>query len=287
MARKKDDGFLPSLELNKLTYVSYFNRLKALTISRFEWVNLPPSIDERFLELTLFEDGKAIFFKDDVLGYLSLQCMASGEMNVYRVPTTRRAYATTGYQKELNEDNSVIIYNDVLRNNSLLDCEFYSLKMYEIERTLDINMKAQKTPVLILCDENQRLVMENLYMKYEGNQPFIFGDKNLDIKNIQALKTDAPFVSDKLQQLKNNFWNEALTNMGITNVNTEKKERLLNVEVQEGNSNVIAQRNIWLNARKQACKQINEMFNLNIDVKFRVNEVSESGEVYNTSEDNL
>lgn len=256
--------------LNNRTYLQYYNRLLELAINMYEWKNLPDTVDERFLELTLFSDGMAVFFQDDGgLGYLCLQCMIGGELDVYRIPIDRTAYATNGYQMRLNNQNSVIIFNNYTHTNSMLDIEMYARRLYEIERTIDINVKAQKTPVLIRATENQRLTMKNLYMQYDGNEPFIFGDKQLDMDGIKVLKTDAPYVSDKLNILKRQIWNEALTYLGIENSNTEKRERLVSDEITSNLGGVVAQRFCRLNARRKAAEQINKMFGLNIQVDFR------------------
>lgn len=256
--------------LNNRTYLQYYNRLLELAINMYEWKNLPDTVDERFLELTLFSDGMAVFFQDDGgLGYLCLQCMIGGELDVYRIPIDRTAYATNGYQMCLNNQNSVIIFNNYTHTNSMLDIEMYARRLYEIERTIDVNVKAQKTPLVIRATENQRLTMKNLYMHYDGNEPFIFGDKNLDMDGIKVLKTDSPYVADKLNILKRQIWNEALTYLGIENSNTEKKERLVSDEVTTNLGGVEAQRFCRLNARRRAAKAINEMFGLNISVDFR------------------
>ncbi len=255
--------------LNNRTYLQYYYRLLELAINMYEWKNLPPSVDERFLELTLFSDGMAVFFRDEVLGELCLQCMIGGQLDVYRIPIERTAYATNGYQARLDETNSVIIFNNYTHTNSMLDIEMYARRLYEIERTIDVNVKAQKTPLIIRATENQRLTIKNLYMQYDGNEPFIFGDKNLDMDGIKVLKTDAPYVADKLNILKRQIWNEALTYLGIENSNTEKKERLVSDEVTTNLGGVEAQRFCRLNARRQAAKKINEMFGLNISVDFR------------------
>lgn len=255
--------------LNNRTYLQYYNRLLELAINMYEWKNLPPSIDERFLELTLFSDGMAVYFRDEILGDLCLQCMIGGNLDVYRIPIRRTAYATNGYQAELDNTNSVIIFNNYTHTNSMLDVEMYARRLYEIERTIDVNVKAQKTPLVIRATENQRLTLKNMYMQYDGNEPFIFGDKNLDMDGIKVLKTDAPYVADKLNILKRQIWNEALTYLGIENSNTEKKERLVSDEVTTNLGGVEAQRFCRLNARRQAAKAINEMFGLNISVDFR------------------
>lgn len=255
--------------LNNSTYQFYYLRLKELAMNVFEWVNLPDTIDERFLELTLFEDGQAVFFRDEVLGYLTLQVAAGGRLNVYRIPTEREAITVTNYHAQLNENNSVLIYNNYLHTNENPHIDMYALRLYEITRAIDVNIKQQKTPLIIRCAESQRLSMKNLYMQYDGNEPFIFGDKSLDLDGVKVLNTNAPFIADKLQVLKRQIWNEALTYIGIENANSEKRERLVTDEVTSNLGGVYAQRLTRLNARKQACKQINDMFGLDIDVKFR------------------
>lgn len=260
-----------SAELNVRTFEDYHSRLKELALNVFEWKNLPPTVDERFLELTLYDYGFCLYFDDDIIGNLALTCAIGGKLDVYRIPTYRRAYAQNGYHKQLSSKNSVLIFNNYLHTPTALTIELYAKRLYEIERSIDVNVKAQKTPTLILSSEQQRLTMQNLYMQYDGNEPFIFGDKNMDIEGVKALKTDAPFVADKLQILKHQIWNEALTFCGIENSNSDKKERLVSDEVGGNYGNIEAQRNVMLNARRQAVEKINRMFGTNIEVNFRSN----------------
>lgn len=254
---------------NQRTYLQYVNRLTELSISMFDWQNLPDTIDARFLELALFNDGMAVFFKDEVMGYLGLQVMIGGALDVYRIPITRTAFAQNGYQMKLDQSNSVIIFNNMLHTNSILDVQEMSKRLYEIQRTIDVNVIQQKTPKIITCTENQRLVMKNLYAQYIGNEPFIFGDKNLDLSGIKTFDTTSPYVADKLYDLKTQYWNEALTYLGISNVNTVKKERMITDEVQRNLGGTIASRYSRLFMRQQACEQINKMFGLNISVDYR------------------
>ena len=269
MGRKRDLQFCESAYMNNRTYLQYYNRLTELAISMFEWQNLPETVDQRFLEMCLFSDGMCVFFEDEVLGYLGLRCMIGGRLNVYQIPTDRKAYATNGYQKELDGTNSVIIFNNYLHTNSMLDVEMFSKRLYNLDRAIDVNANAQKTPVLIQCDESQRLTMKNLYKQYEGNEPFIFGSKGLDANGLKVLQTGAPYVADKLYELKTQIWNEALTYLGISNINVVKKERMITDEVTRNQGGTVASRYSRLESRRQACEQINEMFGLDIWVEYR------------------
>ena len=270
MKKKKNQSFHNTLMANGATYVQYYNRLMELSMSMFEWKNLPDTVDERYLELGLFSSGCMVFFKDDVIGELALNMTYQGGFDIYGEPTRRRAYSRYNqFQTTLDKDNSVIIWNNMLRTNSALDVQMFAYRLYNLDRIVDINANAQKTPVLITCDEKQKLTMKNLYMQYEGNYPVIFGDSNLDIKSLSVLKTDAPFVSDKIYDLKVKIWNEALTYLGISNINTTKKERMITDEVIRNQGGTIASRYSRLESRRRAVKKINKMFGLNITVDYR------------------
>lgn len=269
MSRRKDRQFWESAIMNNSTFRQYYNRLVELSISMFEWKNLPDSVDPRFLELTLFTDGQAVFFEDEVMGFLALQNAMGGGFDVYRIPTNRRAYAANGYQKQLDENDSVIIYNNYLHTNSMLDVQMFAKRLYNLDRAIDVNANAQKTPILLLCDDSERLTLENMYMQYDGNKPVIKGVKGLNPNAFTVLKTDAPFVADKLYQLKTQIWNEALTYLGISNINITKKERLITDEVTRNQGGTIASRYSRLQARREACKKINEMFGLDIWCDYR------------------
>lgn len=270
MKKKKNQSFHNTLMANGATYVQYYNRLMELSMSMFEWKNLPDTVDERYLELGLFSSGCMVFFKDDVIGELALNMTYQGGFDIYGEPTRRRAYSRYNqFQTTLDKDSSVIIWNNMLRTNSALDVQMFAYRLYNLDRIVDINANAQKTPVLITCDEKQKLTMKNLYMQYEGNYPVIFGDSNLDIKSLSVLKTDAPFVSDKIYDLKVKIWNEALTYLGISNINTTKKERMITDEVIRNQGGTIASRYSRLESRRRAVKKINKMFGLNITVDYR------------------
>lgn len=269
MSRRRRTEWDDSALKNNATYVHYFEQLEQLAISMFAWDNLPDTMDERFLELTLFKNGQAILFEDEVMGKLSLPVTTSGRWNVYNVPMQRRAYATNGYNKRLTDKDSVIVYNNMIRTNSVLTIKMYARKLYELDRIIDVNSRAQKTPVLLTGTEQQQLTLKNTYMAYDGNQPVIYGDKNLDLNSLKVLKTDAPYISDKIYTLKMQTWNEALTYLGISNMNMQKKERLISDEVIRNMGGTLANRYSRLNARRYAADKFNKMFGTDIHVDYR------------------
>lgn len=269
--RNKNNGlFGESAVMNNATYIQYFNRLVELSVSMFEWQGLPETVDPRYLELHLFQNGSMVYFRDEVMGDLCLDCIANGQFDVYGNPISRRAYSSYNqYQKTLNESDSVIIWNNYLRQPSVLDVKMFAKRLYNLDRIIDVNANAQKTPVLVQGTEKQRLTLVNLYKEFDGNAPFIFGDKNLDLNSLRAISTNAPYVADKLYQLKTQIWNEALTYLGISNLNIQKKERMITDEVQRNQGGTIASRYSRLEARREAVDKINRMFGTDISVDYR------------------
>lgn len=270
--KKKDNNFIKSAQMNVRSYGLYLDMITELAISMFDWRGLPPSVNVRYMELKLLTEGKVAFFKEDDLGddaFLALPFTSNGLIDLYGIPTARRAYGQNGYCKQLNNDDSVIIWNNYLYKNSINTIELFAQRLANLDRVIDVNTSAQRTPVLLQGSEEQRLTLQNLYQQYDGNMPFVFGDKSLSRDVLKCFKTDAPFIADSIYQLKVQYWNEMLTYLGISNVNVTKKERLVSDEVVRNQGGVLANRYSRLCMRQEACEKINRMFGLNCSVEFR------------------
>ena len=281
MRKKKIDTnnykFIDSALLNDATYMDYLDRFKKVALSIFEWVNLPKSMNARWLEMCLFYKGQASLLKDKEYGFINTNCCSNGYINIYGLPSelncysfeynsTRRLYSGLNPLKN-NEDQqyeeAVLVQNNYESIPTCGTLELYAYRLYEAQRTIDVNVKAQKTPVMIVVDESQRLLMENLYNAYDGNQPFIFGDKQqLDTDMLKSIQTNAPYVGDKLVEYEKEIWNEVLSFLGINNINIDKKERLITGEANANNEFVNLNLQSYLIPRQEACKKFNELFGL-------------------------
>lgn len=261
---------------NVNSFIKYRDQLMELGMTMIGWdfskidKEKRQFLNQRQIEFHEYYKGATIFFEDKELGaYLCLPVILGGEFDLDDVPKRRVAYAKNGYRKELDENNSVVIYNNYLRKPSCYTVNHYANRLADLENAIDVNCKAQKTPIAIICDENERLSMENLYAKYEGNYPFIFGEKDLNVKGVKAINTGAPFVADKMYQIKMQIWNEALTHLGISNISYQKKERLVSDEVIRNMGGTIASRYSRLETRRDAVNKIKDMFGIEIGVDFR------------------
>ena len=288
MARNKktkanNREFIDTAYVNDQTYYDYLYRLKKIATSIFEWVNLPSSMNSRYIEETLYYLGTAALLWDDNYGFINTKCASAGEINIYGLPTKVNCYSYgyqdmrmlyTGLNKTKDNKECIMVMNTWDRTPTCSTLELFALRLYEAERTCDVNIKAQKTPVMLVVNDTQRLTMKNLYSQYDGNEPFIFGDKDsLSADNLKAIKTDAPYIADKLMEYKKEIWNEALTFLGINNLSLEKKERLITDEASSNNEVININLQSYLVPRKEACKLFNEKFGLTgdkaIDVRVR------------------
>ena len=283
---KKKTNFDDSLVLNMRTYGQYLSILRQISVSMFEWKNTPPTIDSRYIEQALFYNAGAVYFNDEVMGNLALDVVCQGNFNVYGEPTRRIAYSKYNkYQKKLSDNDSIIIWNNMDRTPTYPIIELFSQRLYNLDRIIDVNSNAQKTPVLLKCDQKQRLTLLNAFKEMDGNSPVIFADNTFDENSIICLKTDAPYVCDKIYDLKTNIWNEALTYLGIPSANVMKKERLIKDEVLRGLGGTLANRYSRLSEREHAVEKINNMFGTGIEVNIR-DEIDEIGQI-NAGADNF
>lgn len=275
-----------AMAINNKTYIDYLDRLKLLAVSLFKWKGLDDVAGfgaSRFLELSLYENGRACFVKDESKGYLALKVNPMDKLNVYNLPVKVLAWSI-GYNKTYAFDDIVYIMNNELELPTANTLSLFAYRLYETERTIDVNLIAQKTPVLIEGDTKTILTLKNVYMQYSGNTPFIFGNKQFDISNkLNVLKTDAPYLVDKLELHKHEIWNEALTYLGIDNANTDKKERLITDEVESNNDLISYYLNCFYKTRKQACDLINARYKLNIEIELN----KEITNLLNISEDDI
>ena len=287
MARKirkvpPKDAFRDAILMNNQTYVDYLERMKKICLSMFEWQNLPDSMNARFLEMCLFYNGQAALLYSDEYGYINTMAADGGYINIYGLPTELNCYSyrfnerRSLYTVDVGEEKGkecILVMNNYERVPTTATISLFAYRLAEAQRTADVNIKAQRTPILLTTDQKQYFTLKKMYEEYDGNTPAIFADKNLISPDaLKAIKTDAPLILNDIMDYTREIWNEFLTFMGLQNL-SEKKERLISNEVDSNNELINMNLQALLIPRKEACKQFNEKYGLMgdkaIDVKVR------------------
>lgn len=276
------DAFRDAIVMNNQTYIDYLERMKKICLSMFEWVNLPPTCNARFLEMCLYYNGQGALLYSDELGYLNTMASDGGYINIYGLPTEVMCYSyrfnerRSLYTVDTGEEKGkecILVMNNYERIPTSASISLFAYRLAEAQRTVDVNIKSLRTPILITTDQKQYFTLKKMYEEYDGNTPAIFADKNLISPDaLKAIKTDAPVLLDDIMSYKREIWNEFLTTMGLQNL-SEKKERLISNEVDSNNEVINMNLQALLIPRKEACRQFNEKYGLMgdkaIDVKVR------------------
>lgn len=258
---------------NNMTFSYYYYKLMLVARSLFEWENLPNNMDERWIEKYLFTSGKCIFYKDPVMGYMVAGLAQQGGVNCYGDPTSvypvAENYVYNG-DKLVNGENCYVIRNNDLMLPNFPIIRHYAYKLCNIDRAIDTNVEAVKTPIIVRCSEKQKLSLKNAINQRKDNEPVIWSSDLSDINEmVDTLTTNAPIVFPQLQTQKHMILNEVFTDLGINNANMDKRERMVANEVEANNEQVKACEDVMLKSRQQACKEINRIFGTNISVKRR------------------
>lgn len=275
------DAFRDALIMNDQTYIDYLERMKKICLSMFEW-KLPESMNARFIEQCLYYQGQAAFLYDNDYGYLNTMASDGGYINIYGLPTEIMCYSYRFNQRrslytvdvgEEKDKECILVLNNYDRVPTSYTISLFCYRLAEAQRTIDTNVKAHRTPLIITTDQKQYFTLKKMYEEYDGNTPAIFADKNLFTPDaLKSIKTDAPMIIKDIMDYKREIWNEFLTFMGISNL-SEKRERLISNEVDSNNELINLNLQALLTPRKEACKQFNEKYGLMgekaIDVKVR------------------
>lgn len=259
---------------NNITFSYYYYKLMLIVNNLFEWEGLPNNMESRWIENYLFSDGQCVFFKDPVMGFMVAGIAQDGGVNCYNDPTTLTPvavnYVYSGNEPLTNGENCFLIRNNALRLPEFAVVRYYAFKLSNIDRAIDVNIEANKTPIIVKCSDRQRLSLKQAINQRKDNEPVIWTDDKSDINGmVETMSLNPPMVFKDLQVQKHMIINEFFTDIGVNNANMDKRERMVANEVEANNEQVKACEDVLLRSREEACKQINRIFGLNISVKRR------------------
>jgi hypothetical protein len=261
------------------SYVDIYNDLLELYMSVFKWSNLPPNVSERYLEETLMNSNKVIFYRQKNLDadgenkdLICLKASMIGMGNVYGDPVRVMAIAKNGFTEILNSpEDGVIIYDNKTRLVPIMRLKTFALRIASMELTIDVNISQQKTPRIWSTTEDEVFSLKNFISQVDNFEERVLVDKGINVDGTtSAILMPAPFVADKVRIEKQKVKSEAMTFSGIESNASEKKERLIADEVKASGGEADSKLNARFRERQKAVEQINEMFGL--DVKVELND---------------
>lgn len=283
----------------------YYEWLQRIAYQLYEW-EVPKEIPKTLIECYLHEYGQVAFYDDPLYGKIMVQGASTGVGN-YNYPTgyvsNDKYYADVTFplyyygriqDKNMGAmiSNQIGLYNTKFNYASLSIFQIYAEQLAFIKQVSDLNLNTQKTPIVMVIDDTMRTQqVEELYTQYDGNNPVIFTRRILDESGnpklggqmkdmITTLKTDAPFLLDKLETQKQKVWDEAMSSLGLMNTVQYKKERMTKSESEANQEQVFAVQNSMLQARLEGCELVNKALGWDISVKPSTQNIETEGGTY-------
>lgn len=261
--------------LNNATYDDYAARFYEIATSIFEWQNLPDSCDARYLERCLYFNGQAALLKTEKYGFINTKAAANGDLNIYGLPTSINCYSYSfnevrnvyngTIEGKTDTDEAILVLNNTQRTPTFTSMRLFALRLTEVERTIDTNIKRLKLPYILTGSKQQELTLKNIFRSIDNNEPALVVDKNnLNLKDLGAIELKVPVLANELMLYKKEIVNEALTVLGVNNL-SEKRERLISDETNTNNEMINYNLMSFLATRQLAAKQFNEKYGLTGD----------------------
>jgi hypothetical protein len=261
----------------------YWNQLRGKCIARFTWEGLPNGIDPRFIENTLMDNGFAIFYYDTF--FEMFMCMPATQTSILDIqdnPTAFRVTRNGIYSREVKASECVVIWGNQTRIPDTQVVRIYSERLATVDRTIEIDLLNERNPMIVACSNDQRHTIANVMSKIYDGEPVVWGTENLSMENLAQTIGVFPLnqnagtgavSSIKHMESKTRIWGEALTMLGIMNIDSDKRERMVVAEAGANTGQVLASREQFMKPRELACEQINTMFpGLNVSCTWAIDD---------------
>lgn len=246
---------------NLNTYSNNYFALSLIAQNRFKWESSIIKPFERlseYIEYLLYYYGQCLIAKDGK-SWIILRCTPLGKPDDTGLPTKFQTYTWNG------EKAKIYNYSDVIwiKNNAYcIPTSFwiwkYCDRIAHIERVMDINIDAQKTPYIIETTPEMQFSVKNLFKKIKEMSEVIFTNSAAGgiREKVKVLDLNAPYLVDKLYAQKQNEFNDALNFIGINTID-EKRERLITGEAEIAEDLTEKFTNLFESPRRNAVKQFN------------------------------
>lgn len=244
--------------------------------SVFEW-SMPDSWDKNYFLYVLYVIGYIGIIDTDLFGVIP-QHGGLGGYNVFYQPRymlINNPLFKQTYKPVIGEDCVCLrLEPDYCGIYDLVD--YYGDLMALCAESAGGNLLNSKLSFIFAADN--KAVAESfkkLFDQIASGEPAAFADKNLfdDEGNLRVTMFNQDvggnFIADRLLDTMRTIRCQFLTDIGIPNANTDKKERLITDEVNANNFETRAKCSVWLDELQKGCRAVQDMFGVDLSVDWR------------------
>ena len=255
---------------NSTTFMYYVRALFRKAMSIYNFKNVPETWDYDYMVSVLLSQG-FITITDTPLGVIPLRCGVSG-INVYNHPTTVIIANPVIGNLERTIDDDCALVKISYDYRGILDIVYkYASMLADCDSSISVNLMNSKVTFIAMCTSKQQAAsMKLMYDEITKGSPAVFvkGDQ-INAEQIFYNHVKENFIAGEVQILKRKIMSEFLTEIGVNNANTDKKERLTDNEVEANDSEIQLNAGYWLENMREGFDKANKMYGLNIQVELK------------------
>ena len=261
---------------NERLQIEYRNWCLKKLFGAFEFGGVPDTWDYDYMLENLFMYGY-LAITDTSIGVIPLRCGVTG-INVFDHPTTAIfANPVLGnFERNLYGDNPatdcalVKLQYDFMGAMPIINR--YAALLALCDNSISVNLRNSKVAFIgFVSSKQQAATVEKMYSDIDRGKPAVYvkrGD-GITSEDIYYNHVKETYIANDVQLLKQSIKNDILTEVGLNNANTDKRERLIVDEVNANNDEVQANVQHWLDNIREGLRRANSLFGLDLSVKLR------------------
>lgn len=234
------------------------------------------------IERALMYSGMCAIFRNNNGKVVALPCVMQ-KLNQYGRPSTVMAYRFA-YQEHPDVENPklepmtqnlvvgkdcALILNNSNRTSSMLMVQPYITRLSKIWKEHGNNLSMSRVFAMVsgLSETIEALTNKYEKMLESGILCVPATDVEMMTKQFQKFDLNVEYRGEQYQKDWDETWAKMLTALGLNNVGTEKRERLLVDEISANNEVLTIIRNSTYKYREAGIKQANKLFGTNLKIK--------------------
>lgn len=253
--------------LNNTSVLYYTQQLIKKLFGVFEIQGAPDGWDLNYMKERIFLDGR-LCVTDTAMGVLPLQTGVAG-INVFNHPTTCViANPVLGSFERLIDTDCALVLLQYDYGNAWPMINRYAALLASCDGSIAVNLINSRVAAIFGAENKKEAESYKLmYDQITEGKPGVFIGEAMAKKLSERLmynRVKESYVADQIENLKHQIMDDFLSDLGVENANTDKRERLITNEVESNYQEIRAGAEHWLDNINEGFTKANSLYNLNL-----------------------
>ena len=253
--------------LNNTSVLYYTQQLIKKLFGVFEIQGAPDGWDINYMKERIFLDGR-LCVTDTAMGVLPLQTGVAG-INVFNHPTMCViANPVLGSFERLIDTDCALVLLQYDYGNAWPMINRYAALLASCDGSIAVNLINSRVAAIFGAENKKEAESYKLmYDQITEGKPGVFIGEAMAKKLSERLmynRVKESYVADQIENLKHQIMDDFLSDLGVENANTDKRERLITNEVESNYQEVRAGAEHWLDNINEGFSKANNLYDLNL-----------------------